>query len=517
MRMRISERNYLRALTALSFATEKVVVPVRRLITNESEIAAQRQVTRSVLPKASNIPGVTITSRTIQSKNTNVLVYHFLPDSLANRKKLPTMFFYHGGAFAFFSVYHEYRKLISNLAKLLQVQIFSPEYRLAPEHPHPAQFNDSYDSTINLLDHATENKIDLDNFSLCGDSAGGQLVISISYMLSELKSYRPKLVAPIYPAVQLVHGSKHYPCHSGEKRLLTTTSTSRACLHWAGYDGFNQELRQCVKDGYHVSEKIKSDREIMSAVDAELWLPQKYAEVMPKSSRRSGGGVNRPLNCVSALNSSNRSSTKSKSSTNSPESKNNKNNNTFRMTRSTTSLSIAEQIEEFKIRCDELLYDPTFNVGGISDDKLENMADYGPRKWLMVMAEFDPLRDEGIIFANRAKHFGCDVEWYVADGTPHAFVSLAKSLGGFMSHYNEQANNWIIEMKKMIDEQDDSDQPGKIGDKSITDEVRIDEVIHDELTHDEVIHDGFINDEVRHDDAMDNQQIMVENERVIHS
>ena len=86
-----------------------------------------------------------------------------------------------------------------------------------------------------------------------------------------------------------------------------------------------------------------------------------------------------------------------------------------------------------------------------------------------------------------------------------------------MSHYNEQANNWIIEMKKMIDEQDDSDQPGKIGDKSITDEVRNDEVIHDELTHDEVIHDGFINDEVRHDDAMDNQQIMVENERVIHS
>ena len=50
------------------------------------------------------------------------------------------------------------------------------------------------------------------------------------------------------------------------------------------------------------------------------------------------------------------------------------------MTRSTTSLSIAEQIEEFKIRCDELLYDPTFNVGGISDDKLENMADY--RSWI---------------------------------------------------------------------------------------------------------------------------------------
>ena len=74
-----------------------------------------------------------------------------------------------------------------------------------------------------------------------------------------------------------------------------------------------------------------------------------------------------------------------------------------------------------------------------------------------------------------------------------------------MSHYNEQANNWVIEMKKMIDGQDGSDQLGKIGNKSI-----IDEVIHDEVTH-----DGFTNDEVRPDDAMDNEQIMVENERII--
>ena len=72
------------------------------------------------------------------------------------------------------------------------------------------------------------------------------------------------------------------------------------------------------------------------------------------------------------------------------------------------------------------------------------------------MAEFDPLRDEGIIFANRAQHFGCDIEWYVARGTPHAFVSLAKSLGGFMSHYNNQANEWIRNMKRIIDDDNSS-------------------------------------------------------------
>jgi len=414
--IRISEGNYLRALSALSFATEKLVVPVRRLITQESEIDAQRQVTRSILPKADNIPGITITSQTLSN---NVLVYHFLPDSLANRNKLPTMFFYHGGAFAFFSVYHEYRKLISNLANLLQVQIFSPEYRLAPEHPHPAQFNDSYGSTLELLENATRYKIDLDNFILCGDSAGGQLVLTISYKLSTERSYRPKLSAPCYPAVQLVH-AKHFPCHYSKKKLLTTTSTSRACLHWAGYDGFNPELRQCVKAGYHVSEKVKQDKEIMQAVDANKWLPKEYTDT---ASRRS------------------LSSTSSNSS-----------NNNLRLTRSATSLSVAQKLEEFQSKCDELLYDPTFNVGGLKDQTLLEMANYGPRKWLFMMAEFDPLRDEGIIFANRAQHFGCDVDWYVAKGTPHAFMSLAKSLGGFMKHYNSMANEWVEKIKAIIEE-----------------------------------------------------------------
>ena len=72
------------------------------------------------------------------------------------------------------------------------------------------------------------------------------------------------------------------------------------------------------------------------------------------------------------------------------------------------------------------------------------------------MAEFDPLRDEGLIFANRAKHFGCVVKWYVAPGTPHAFMSLTKLLGGFMRHYDHQANDWIEKMQNIIfDDQPD--------------------------------------------------------------
>ena len=40
------------------------------------------------------------------------------------------------------------------------------------------------------------------------------------------------------------------------------------------------------------------------------------------------------------------------------------------------------------------VYDPTFNIGGLCKDKLVNMATYGPKNWLMVMAERDKMRNQ---------------------------------------------------------------------------------------------------------------------------
>merc|ERR1712071_636918 len=96
--MRLSDRSYLRALSVVGFATDKFVVPVRRLVTRESRVEAVRQVTRSFLPKPADIPDVEITNEQIG----DILVYRFRPDSLIqtpvpnSRRKLPTFFFYHG-------------------------------------------------------------------------------------------------------------------------------------------------------------------------------------------------------------------------------------------------------------------------------------------------------------------------------------------------------------------------------------------------------------------------------------
>jgi acetyl esterase len=53
--------------------------------------------------------------------------------------------------------------------------VVSVDYRLTPEHPYPAAFNDCYGVVTWLAAHGAEIGIDQARIALCGDSAGGSL------------------------------------------------------------------------------------------------------------------------------------------------------------------------------------------------------------------------------------------------------------------------------------------------------------------------------------------------------
>src|SRR5882757_2592754 len=81
--------------------------------------------------------------------------------------------FFHGGVFAMGSA-----RSSANLAGLLSRQagakVFSVEYRLAPENPHPAAPDDALHSYRGLL----ENGISQERIALFGESAGGALALA---------------------------------------------------------------------------------------------------------------------------------------------------------------------------------------------------------------------------------------------------------------------------------------------------------------------------------------------------
>jgi acetyl esterase/lipase len=66
------------------------------------------------------------------------------------------------------------------LAHSSGVVTVSPEYRLAPEHPHPAPVEDCYATLVWFADHAEEFGVDPARMIVAGGSAGGGLAAAVA-------------------------------------------------------------------------------------------------------------------------------------------------------------------------------------------------------------------------------------------------------------------------------------------------------------------------------------------------
>ena len=80
------------------------------------------------------------------------------------------------------------------------VQFFDVEYRLAPEHPHPALVEDTYAALTWLHEHATEFQVDRNRIGVMGESAGGGIAAGVCLMARD-RNLQPPLSKSIlvYP------------------------------------------------------------------------------------------------------------------------------------------------------------------------------------------------------------------------------------------------------------------------------------------------------------------------------
>ncbi len=112
---------------------------------------------------------------------------------------MPCVIYYHGGGFVFNASPHHF-KYAREYAEKLGCKVIFPDYRLAPKHKFPVAFNDCLATYKWVLDNANALCIDKNKIALSGDSAGGQLALSVSLAISDEKIQKPCAQILIYPA-----------------------------------------------------------------------------------------------------------------------------------------------------------------------------------------------------------------------------------------------------------------------------------------------------------------------------
>ncbi len=134
------------------------------------------------------------------------------------------LLYLHGGGYCIGSP-RLYRGLVARLVDAVGVVAYVPNYRLAPEHPHPAALEDALAAYQGLL----ATGIAPQRTVVVGDSAGGGLALALAMALRDAGMPAPAAVAMICPWLDLV------PDHERRRRPSTADPllTPAALTVWA--------------------------------------------------------------------------------------------------------------------------------------------------------------------------------------------------------------------------------------------------------------------------------------------
>lgn len=114
------------------------------------------------------------------------------------RKSERWIFYLHGGAYVFGSA-RSHTPLLARLARVTGARVLAVDYRLAPEHPHPAALDDALTAWQWLMKQGVRPA----DVVIAGDSAGGGLALSVLLALRERDRPRPGRAVLLSPWTDL--------------------------------------------------------------------------------------------------------------------------------------------------------------------------------------------------------------------------------------------------------------------------------------------------------------------------
>ena len=141
------------------------------------------------------------------------------------------IFYTHGGGYGMGDLISS-RALIAPIAKKTGIRVFSFEYRLAPEHPFPAAFDDAKEAYEYVLGQGYSPG----NIIAFGESAGGGLAVSnILRLIAEGKE-APQCLVTISPWSDLTATGQTYFLNEDKDPLLRGRYLKRLADSYVGDD-----------------------------------------------------------------------------------------------------------------------------------------------------------------------------------------------------------------------------------------------------------------------------------------
>jgi acetyl esterase len=173
-------------------------------------------------------PGMLVEDRAIAVGGRAIKVRVYRPAGLATLA--PCIAYFHGGGFMKGDC-DSSDTAAWGLAEESRAVLVSVDYRLAPEYPYPAAFDDCFEVTAHLAWHGRNYGIDGKRLAVAGDSAGGNLAAAVALAARDRRGPALAAQALIYPTLTTDLSLPSYRAN-GDGPGLTTAAME---LYWRWY------------------------------------------------------------------------------------------------------------------------------------------------------------------------------------------------------------------------------------------------------------------------------------------
>jgi len=194
-----------------------------------------------------------------------------------------TVLFFHGGGY-FFCNLHTHRQTSCALAGMADARMLSVDYRLAPEHPFPAAFDDCFAWYKELLKTTPAEQI-----TLAGDSAGGGLIIACLMAARDAGLPMPAGATLYSPWLDLTMSGESIRTKAEVEATITVSSMAPAAeFYLQGHDPKDPRVSPLFGDftGLPPLQTFVSNHEIFQSDSLRLHEKAKAAGVDSTLIRR---------------------------------------------------------------------------------------------------------------------------------------------------------------------------------------------------------------------------------------